>query len=415
MPTAVNGSEFLFEWDLQNINSLQNLISSIQFPFQDSNYIIRLQKNQASIRYGYYGCGLYSVEPSSKPGIIHFRFDLVKRLDNTITLYYQIQRDLNDLHREQGKADWIDRATIRDHILKVKMWTSEYDFEYDLEYINIDNPSFPNPFYVDGNKLHVLLKKNEGGTKYGCFLEDVCSVILSRVCLQVDLYARLDNSLVKTDKRDFTFINKDAAQGFEDWCDLESLRDHFLKVKVLILKPFSEFVEKPIGFESGVGILLFKKMSSNLSFMIGDEIVYAIHDILTSRCDYFRAMLEGSFKEAQVQMTVESKIPIQGIEVGVFKMIIEWIYTMDIKSLNNPFSPSILRDLQNVYVAADMYLLPDLCDSIGKYLNYFLNSRNFGEIYQVAKRIKSESLEKSFNPGYPNLTLSTRMTIKSRG
>jgi hypothetical protein len=197
----------------------------------------------------------------------------------------------------------------------------------------------------------------------------------------------------KHNKRDLTFKNTDSAKGFEDWFDVESLRDHALKVKVLMLKPFSDFVEKPIGFESGVGILLFKKMSSNLSFLIGEEIVYAIHDILTSRCDYFRAMLEGSFKEAQVPMTVESKIPVQGIDVCVFKMIIEWIYTMDIKSLNNPFSPSILHDLQNVYVAADMLLLPNLCDSIGKYLKHLLTYRTFGEVYQVAKSIGSDSLE----------------------
>jgi hypothetical protein len=41
-----------------------------------------------------------------------------------------------------------------------------------------------------------------------------------------------------------------------------------------------------------------------------------------------------------------------------------------------------------------MYLLPDLCDSIGKHLNHLLSSRNFGEIHQVAKRIGSKSLEK---------------------
>jgi hypothetical protein len=54
----------------------------------------------------------------------------------------------------------------------------------------------------------------------------------------------------------------------------------------------------------------------------------------------------------------------------------------------------ILFNLQKVYVAADMYLLPDLCDSIEKYLNHLLTSRNFGDIYQVAKKIGSESLEK---------------------
>jgi hypothetical protein len=31
-------------------------------------------------------------------------------------------------------------------------------------------------------------------------------------------------------------------------------------------------------------------------------------------------------------------------------------------------SPSLLVDLERVYVAADMYLITDLCDSILKYL-----------------------------------------------
>jgi hypothetical protein len=133
---------------------------------------------------------------------------------------------------------------------------------------------------------------------------------------------------------------------------------------VLIIKPFSDFVEKPIVFEEYRN-LLFKTMSSNLSFKVGEEIVYVIHGILTSRCDYFRTMLSGqNFKEAQVPMTVESKIPIKGIDVDVFKMIIEWIYTMDIKSLNDPVSPTLILDLKNVYVAANMYGLSKLCDSV---------------------------------------------------
>jgi hypothetical protein len=68
-------------------------------------------------------------------------------------------------------------------------------------------------------------------------------------------------------------------------------------------------------------------------------------------------------------------------------MIIEWIYTMDIKRLNDPFSLTLLVDLQNVYVAADMYLFPNLYDSIRKYLNHLLTYRNFGEIHQVAKML----------------------------
>jgi hypothetical protein len=212
MPTAANGSEFFFEWDLQYIDLSQADISSPRFSFQGSKFQLSLEKSKGSKKYG---CFIESVETLNKPGVIHYRFDLVKKLDNAVVKSHQSQREFNDFHRGRGKAEWIKLATIRDHVLKVKM---------------------------------------------------------------------------------------------------------------LLLKPFSDFVKKPIAFENA-GFLLFKKNSSNLSFLIGEEVVFVLRDILTSRCDYFRAMLDGSFKEAQVPMTVESMIPIQGIDVDVFKMIIEWIVT----------------------------------------------------------------------------------------
>jgi hypothetical protein len=61
-------------------------------------------------------------------------------------------------------------------------------------------------------------------------------------------------------------------------------------------------------------------------------------------------MLEGSFKEAQSPISF----------VDVFKMVIEWIYTMDISRLNG-LSSIVFYDLEKVYFAADMYLIPDLC------------------------------------------------------
>jgi hypothetical protein len=391
MLKSVDESEFLFKWDLQNIDISQTDISSPEFSFQGSKYYILLRKREGETNYT---CFLKSVETLNKSGSLHFRFDLVKRLDNTITRSFQGQRDMKELFDGWGPVKWIDPATIRDHILNVEIWTSEYDFENDLENINVASSSFSmNFFHCGENKLRVLLKKNEGGAKYDCLFVDVDSAISSKVYFQVDLFKRLDNRLIKTDKCEFFFNKTNAGLGLKDWFDVETIREYVLKVKVLIFNPFSEFVEKPIGFET-LGSLLFKKTSSNLSFLVGEEVVFIVQDILTSRSVYFRAMLEGSFKEAQVPMTVESKIPIKGIDVKLFKMIIEWIYTMDIKSLNDPFSSTLILDLEKVYVAADMYLLPDLCESAGKYMNHLLTAQNFGEIYQVAKRIGSESLKR---------------------
>jgi hypothetical protein len=134
-------------------------------------------------------------------------------------------------------------------------------------------------------------------------------------------------------------------------------------------------------------------MCSNLSFKVCEEVVYVLHGILTTRSDYFRAMLEGSFKEAHVPMAVDSEIPIHGVDVDVFKMIIEWIYTMEIKDLQDPCAPTILADLEKLYVAADMYMLFDLCTPILKYLESLLFLQTFGNIYQIAKRIGSKDLE----------------------
>jgi hypothetical protein len=94
-------------------------------------------------------------------------------------------------------------------------------------------------------------------------------------------------------------------------------------------------------------------------------------------------------------MMIESQIPIHGIDVDVFKMIIEWIYTMDIKSLSDPKTTGNIIDLERVYVAANMYNLCDLCDALVRYLEQLVDEDNFGEVYQIAKRIGVVSLETS--------------------
>jgi hypothetical protein len=279
MMTAVDGSVSLFDWDLQNIDLSQTDISSPEFSFQDSKFYVRLRKKEGAVNYG---CALYSFETLSKPGKIHYRYDLVKRMDNTITLSFQHHRELKMLRRGVGVcrvAGVFDPATIQDHILKIKMWSSEYEFEYDMKDFDINNPSFPYPICIDGNKLRVLLKKKEGGEKYDILFKDYDSSFSNKMYFQVDLFRR-DNRFVKSDKFGCSFDQMSECQGVADWIDVDSIRDHVLKVKVGISNPFSDFVEKPIGFDDYRN-LLFKKMSSNLSFLVGDEVVFVLRDILT--------------------------------------------------------------------------------------------------------------------------------------
>jgi hypothetical protein len=118
--------------------------------------------------------------------------------------------------------------------------------------------------------------------------------------------------------------------------------------------------------------------------------VYANRSILAASQSHdrsnFKVMLEGSFKEAG-----KYEIHVNEIEVDVFKMIIEWIYTMDIRLLNGP-SPSILVDLEQVYEAANFYWMTSLCVSIEKYLIFLINKQNFGEIYRISKKIGNDAV-----------------------
>jgi hypothetical protein len=116
-----------------------------------------------------------------------------------------------------------------------------------------------------------------------------------------------------------------------------------LKAKFWVDRTFSDFVEKPASFEVYPS-LLFERSLRNLSFKVGGEVIYVLQGILTSRCQYFKTMLGGSFTESKVPMNAESMIPIEGIDVGVFKMIIEWIYTTEILQLNVS-SPRVFYDL----------------------------------------------------------------------
>jgi hypothetical protein len=86
MSGAADQSEYVFEWDLQNIDNSKTRIPSAEFSFQENKNISLLFKIEGETNYG---CCLQSVEKLTKPGSINFRFDLLKGLNNEIVKYFQ--------------------------------------------------------------------------------------------------------------------------------------------------------------------------------------------------------------------------------------------------------------------------------------------------------------------------------------
>ncbi|GMH53623.1 hypothetical protein TrST_g10159 [Triparma strigata] len=61
---------------------------------------------------------------------------------------------------------------------------------------------------------------------------------------------------------------------------------------------------------------------SDITFLVEGQEVHA-HKIMLMRCSYFRAMLEGGFRESTEQRT----IPIQGVRKVIFLALLEYLYT----------------------------------------------------------------------------------------
>jgi hypothetical protein len=242
-------------------------------------------------------------------------------------------------------------------------------------------------FYSNGFGFFASIRKREGDLKFGCFLFPVIPATDSggfpgNIAYRFDLVKRSVNRVVQTCRYVYLF---DSSNGFGrgDWIDPATIQDHILKVK--ICRAFSQFVKKPSSFDVYSRTLLSDKLNSNISFKIGSEVVYALYGLLSSRSHFFRKILDDFNKDASIQLSVESEIPIHDIEVDVFKMIVEWLYTMDIVKFNG-FSPTILVDLERVYIASKKLEIHELCTAIGEYLESFVNPQTFGDIYQISKR-----------------------------
>jgi hypothetical protein len=265
-------------------------------------------------------------------------------------------------------------------------------FTWDLEDIDITQPLVDSPvFTINGNMFYVYLDLHHGD--FGLSAVDSSVTFPGILNFSVSLTYRYGRDRpVKHVKGSYIFYNRPG--GYREFIDIKDqgdIQDYVLELVLCTKTSFSDYVQRIDPFEAVAHP--FEKMWSNLSFKVGDEVVYVVQGALASRSDFFRLMFERYFTETQAPMNIDSQIPIHGIDVDVFKMIIEWIYSMDIQRLNG-MSGSLLHDLERLYVAADMYQIASLRDSIERYLSHLVNHQNFGDIYQIAERIGSVSLEK---------------------
>jgi hypothetical protein len=113
-----DGSGYDFVQDLSVFNITQTQVDLPQFTACGNKFFMRIKKREGDPRYS---CYLRPCDSSSiSPGTIHYRFDLVKKLDDEIVDTITGDRVFYNSTSGYGRSDWI--WTIRDHVLKVKVW-----------------------------------------------------------------------------------------------------------------------------------------------------------------------------------------------------------------------------------------------------------------------------------------------------
>ncbi|GAM26920.1 hypothetical protein SAMD00019534_100950 [Acytostelium subglobosum LB1] len=103
------------------------------------------------------------------------------------------------------------------------------------------------------------------------------------------------------------------------------------------------------AFVCEIGSLFDNPSFSDISFVLSDGSILPSHkNVLSSRCQRFKAMFQGSMKESQ-----ESELKVEEHSPAVFRKMIEYIYT---DAMNEEDMEMILK----LIIIADEYLLESL-------------------------------------------------------
>lgn len=168
-----------------------------------------------------------------------------------------------------------------------------------------------------------------------------------RFCHTCDVY---NNSL-------FIFGGYDGQQRLNDFWQFK------LATEVNIDIPTSSLVCDLRGF-------LNEQKLSDVTFIVEGKPVYA-HKLLCMRCSYFRAMFEGSMREAQ-----QKTITIPGVAHRVFISLLEYLYTDEV-DIN-------LEIAMDLFVAADQFGVERLKRLCEKKILLSINIDSAATILQAA-------------------------------
>lgn len=127
------------------------------------------------------------------------------------------------------------------------------------------------------------------------------------------------------------------------------------------------------GSSSDVVEYFLNESFSDIEFVFDCGSTLKAHRIiLATRCNYFKMMFQGGFKESNLD-----KVPIRYVRYDVFYAILHYIYTGKLMDLKDENAYSVLRDS---YKHSDLMGLTSLKRLIAKSVVKLINNDNWNEI-----------------------------------
>lgn len=134
-------------------------------------------------------------------------------------------------------------------------------------------------------------------------------------------------------------------------------------------------------------------LANDISFrMEDDDLVFANRATMAASSEVFRALLEGHFAES-----VMSSIPILHASTRAFRFLVRLIQnesiTDGIKSLSCENSNAVREVLFEVLRLGNQYLMPDICEQVGKYIcQEFLTEDNAEEVFNMCVTLNCKAV-----------------------
>eukprot|EP01087_Luapelamoeba_hula_P000366 TRINITY_DN10266_c0_g1_i1.p1 TRINITY_DN10266_c0_g1~~TRINITY_DN10266_c0_g1_i1.p1 ORF type:complete len:2015 (+),score=223.50 TRINITY_DN10266_c0_g1_i1:107-6046(+) len=132
--------------------------------------------------------------------------------------------------------------------------------------------------------------------------------------------------------------------------------------------------------------LLADPTKTDITFKVGDTLISANKETLSTRSEYFNAMFMSQWAEAD-----KNSIEINDVAPEIFDILIKYLWTKSVTEALDQ-CPNPMELALQLIAAADQFLLPNMLFCVIHYLSQHLTHSNIGDVLKIAEACDNRGL-----------------------